>query len=102
MNLAELHRKLIAAAKTDLPNDRVPFAFEKRIMASLRAYARPDPSAFWARALWCAAAPCVAITLLLGAWTAFGPASGRSSSDLSQDFENTILAAATQDSNLPW
>ena len=102
MNLAELHRKLIAAAKAQPPSDRVPFAFEKRIMASIRACARPDPSAFWARALWCAAAPCVALTLLLGAWTSFGPASARSSSDLSQDFENTVLAAARQDSNLPW
>jgi hypothetical protein len=102
MNLTELHRKLIAAARADSPIDRVPFAFEKRIMASIRACARPDPSAFWARALWFAAAPCVAITLLLGAWTAFGPASARGSSNLSQDFENTILAAATQDSNSPW
>ena len=101
MNLAELHRKLISAAKAEPPADRVPFAFEKRILASIRALARPDPAAMWARALWCAAAPCVVLTILLGIWTAFGPAS-RSSSDLSQDFENTVLAAARQDSNSPW
>ena len=29
MNLAELERKLIAAARANPPSDRVPYAFEK-------------------------------------------------------------------------
>ena len=37
MNLAELERKLIAAARANPPSDRVPYAFEKRIMARLAA-----------------------------------------------------------------
>ncbi len=33
MNLAELERKLIAAARANSPSERVPYAFEKRILA---------------------------------------------------------------------
>ena len=54
-----------------------------------------DLGVLWAGALWRATVPCVAIVLLLGAWTFFAsptPAQG----DLSQDFENTVLAAANQ------
>ena len=40
MNLAELERKLIAAARANPPSDRVPYAFEKRIMARLAEPAR--------------------------------------------------------------
>jgi len=95
MNLAELERKLIAAARATPPNDRVPYAFEKRIMAHLAVRPVLDGWAQWGKALWRAAAPCVAIVLLLSVWTIFSPASG-SSTDLSQDFENTLLAAVDQ------
>ena len=57
MNLAELERKLIAAARANPPSDRVPYAFEKRIMARLAARPVADGWALWARALWRAAAP---------------------------------------------
>ena len=36
MNLAELETKLIAAARCHPPGDRVPYAFEQRVMARLR------------------------------------------------------------------
>ena len=52
MNLAELERKLIAAARANPPSDRVPYAFEKRIMARLAAWPVADSWALWARALW--------------------------------------------------
>ena len=97
MNLAELERKLIAAARANPPSDRVPYAFEKRIMASLAARPIADDWALWARALWRAAAPCVAIMLLLGAWSLFHPQASPPASDLSQDLENTLLAAVDQD-----
>jgi len=35
MNLAELQKKLIAAARTEVLDDRVAYAFEKRITALL-------------------------------------------------------------------
>jgi hypothetical protein len=97
MNLAELERKLIAAARANPPSDRVPYAFEKRIMARLVARPVVDDWALWGRALWRAAAPCVAIMLLLGAWSFFAPPTSASANDLSQELEQTLLAAVDQD-----
>jgi hypothetical protein len=51
----------------------------------------------WGRALWRAAAPCVAIMLLLGAWSLFTPQASAPATDLSQDLEQTLLAAVDQD-----
>ena len=42
MNLAELQKKLIAAARADVPGDQVPYAFEKRVMALLASRVAPD------------------------------------------------------------
>ena len=97
MNLVELERKLIAAARLNPPSERVPYAFEKRIMARLAARPVVDGWALWGRALWRAAAPCVAIMLLLGAWSLFVTRSSAPGSDLSQQLEQTLLAAADQD-----
>ena len=47
-------------------------------------------------ALWRAAAPCVAIALLLGAWSFFSQSSAPAN-DLSQALEQTLLAAVDQD-----
>ena len=97
MNLAQLERKLIAAARANPPSDRVPYAFEKRIMARLAARPVVDDWALWARALWRAAAPCVAIMLLLGAWSLYASRSSAPANDLSQELEQTLLAAVDQD-----
>ena len=97
MNLAELERKLMAAARANPPSDRVPYAFEKRIMAHLAARPMSDGWELWGRALWRAAAPCVAIMLLLGAWSLFTPQASAPATDLSQDLEQTLLAAVDQD-----
>jgi hypothetical protein len=96
MNLAELERKLIAAARANPPSDRVPYAFEKRILARLSARPLADGWELWGRALWRAAAPCVAIMLLLGAWSLFAPGNAPTN-DLSQELEQTLLAAVDQD-----
>ena len=95
MNLAALQRKLIAAARSDPPNDRVPYAFEKRITALLAAQPKLDRWVLWSRALWRGAAGCLAVLVLLGACSMFFPQNG-GSNDLSQDFENTMLASADQ------
>jgi hypothetical protein len=93
MNHLELQRKLIAAARAHAPGDHVPYAFEKRVMALLASRGALDYFAFWARGLWRAAASCVAIALLLGAWVFFSPAASATSADLSQSFESTLLAS---------
>jgi anti-sigma-K factor RskA len=97
MNLAELERKLIAAARANPPSDRVPYAFEKRIVAHLAARPVVDDWALWGRALWRAAAPCVAIMVLLGAWSFYDHKGSTPANDLSQDLEKTLLAAVDQD-----
>jgi len=91
MDLAELERKLMAAARVTPLNGRVPYAFEKRIMAHITARPAFDQWALWGKALWRGAASCLAIVLLLSAWTVLSP-DGSSSTDLSQDLENTMLA----------
>ena len=91
-----LQSKLIAAARANPPGDRVPYAFEKRVMALLAARAATDRLALWVRGLWQAAVSCVAVALLLGAWAFFNPAASAKSDDLSQNFENTLLASVDQ------
>jgi hypothetical protein len=102
MNLDGLHRKLIKVARANPPSDRVPYAFEKRIMASLKGHVVLDQWAVWARALWRATAPCIAIVLLLAVWSLVSPAvsalnPGSPAVDIAQDLENTVLAAAYQE-----
>ena len=94
MNLPELHKKLIAAARLNAPDERVPYAFEKRITALIAARAGADRWVFWAHGLWRAAASCVAVAVVFGAVSLLVPATPDSGSDLSQDFENTLLASA--------
>jgi len=96
MNLAELERKLIAAARANPPSDWVPYAFEKRILARLTTRPLADGWELWARALWRAAALCVAIMVLLGAWSFFNQ-NKAPANDLSQALEQTLLAAVDQD-----
>jgi|GraSoiStandDraft_5_1057265.scaffolds.fasta_scaffold512213_2 hypothetical protein len=98
LSLTELNRKLIAAARSNVPSDHVPYAFEKRILARLHQPVKLDDWALWSRALWRAAAPCVAVMLLFSAWASLAPvtrepATHAASTDLSQDLENTLLAA---------
>ena|SRR5213594_1096280 len=98
MNLADFERKLIAAARANPPSERVPYSFEKRIMAHLRAHPLPDECSQWAGALWRASVPCVAIMLLLSAWAFLGPPGAATGADLAQEFDNTVMAAVDQDS----
>jgi hypothetical protein len=105
MNLVELQRKLIAAARANPPGDRVPLAFEKRIMALITARPILDRWAAWSRALWYAAAPCVAI-MLLSAWAlSHAPTENNATTDLSIQLDNTLLADVgqiEQSSDSPW
>ena len=96
MNIAELHEKLLAAARANPPGDQVPYAFEKRVTALLAARAATEPLALWVRGLWRAAASCAAIALLLSAWAFFNPTASSKTDDLSQNFETTLLASVDQ------
>ena len=67
MKVVELQKKLITVARANPPSDHVPLGFEKRIMALISARPVHDLWAAWARSLWYAAAPCVAVMLLFTA-----------------------------------
>ena len=101
MNLAELQKKLIAAARANAPGDQVPYAFEKRVTALLASRVAPENLDGWVRGLWRAAVSCVAIALLCGAWTFFNPAANTNTTDLSQNFETTLLASVDQADQAP-
>jgi hypothetical protein len=100
MNLAELQRKLIAAARANTPGDRVPYAFEKRVTALLASRVAPRNLDLWVHGLWRAAVSCVAVAVICGVWSfsvpAVKPVAGMNSADLSQDFENMLLASVDQ------
>jgi ABC-type glycerol-3-phosphate transport system substrate-binding protein len=96
MNIEGLQRKLIAAARAIPPDERVPYAFDQRVLAALRSRPVPDLWQVWSQALWRAAAPCVAVLVLLGAWSMFD-SDTTLQGDFSQDFEDTVLAAVAQD-----
>ena len=102
MKLNQLERKLIAAARANPPSDAVPYAFEQRVLARIGSAPAFDAWADWSKALWRAAAPCVAVAIALGVWTAFSPETNAAQTDLSQALENTLFMAVTQDGNITW
>ena len=55
MNLSELHKQLISAARQAAPDEHVPYAFEKRIAALIKDRFAQKNQDFWVRGLWRAA-----------------------------------------------
>ena len=108
MDLELLRQKLLSVARAQPPADRMPYAFAKRIMARLAQAPALDLSALWARALWRAAAPCVALTLLLGVWSFVGAQNNSGgpaladADDFAQHFERTMLAAVEEPAEEIW
>lgn len=101
MKLEQIRQKLLAFARANPPGDRVPYAFEKRITALLRAQPMPDSWALWAHALWRAALPCVAVMLLFGALVSYTSSQGNGATadsveEFPPDFQQTMLAAVEQ------
>jgi hypothetical protein len=106
MNINLLQEKLLAAARVTPPSDRVPYAFEKRVLAHLVGRPVIDPLTLWVAALWRAALPCLAIMLLLFGWAAANPKPGEAApapaADLGSDLETTLLASVSFDNELSW
>lgn len=102
MNENELHAKLIAAARKNPPSDRVPYAFEKRIMARVASAPVSNAWALWAAPLWRGAISCVAITALCGLWLAAGHKSSDNAENLSQDFEAAVFAPINEHLQDAW
>lgn len=92
MDLNKLHRRLVTAARRDAPVDRVPYAFEKRIMAQIKALPKPDGWVMWGGALWRAAVPCLAVMLALSVWAVVVSWDGSAGESAAMDLEGTLLA----------
>ena len=96
MNFDDLQRKLLDAARREPPSDRVPYAFERRVMARLRAAPAPDPLAVWAAGLWRAAFSAVALcVVVVGVQVLIaGPAVADASETVNDlpDLEGVLLA----------
>ncbi len=97
MNLEKLQRRLIEVARSNPPRDRVPLAFERRIMAALSTSAPVDPWLAWSRPLWRAAAPAVAVMCMMSLWALLaGDPSLITSDNLAADLESTVLGPLDQ------
>ena len=101
MKLADLEKKLMAVARANPPGDSVPHAFERRMMALILKGPVQDLWAVWAKALWFAAAPCVAVMLLFSGWAMVETARHPQPNtvDLAQQLDNTLLAAVDQNAD---
>jgi hypothetical protein len=84
--------KLVQAARGEPANHQVPLAFEKRIMARIRALPRPDAWTLWTVALWRMATPCAGLAIFLCAWMLYQHEFTRSGS-LTNDLDHAVLAA---------
>jgi len=104
MNINLLREKMMRVARSSTPSASVPYAFEKRILARIRSERIVDSVTLWARALWRAAIPCVAISVFLLAWAASTPAPSASTTtdDLGQQLETTLMASVSVDNDYSW
>ena len=91
MNIQNLHSNLIEAAKKLPEDDRVPYSFEKRIMANLQSTPQPDSMALWARGLWQATVPCLALMVAIGTWSVIDSNQVPIVDPLAADLELTML-----------
>jgi hypothetical protein len=93
MDIVDLQKKLLAAARNNPPGDHVPYAFEKRIMKNLFTRSKIDEWALWGMALWRAALPCVMIMLLTVTWIYLASDKSNSATPLATALENTVFAS---------
>ena len=94
MKLEALRQKLLAAARAHPPAETVPYAFEQRILARLRAAPVADAWLLWGRGLWRAAA---ASLMVAGVVCALALASGNGEGSVAVsevDLESTVAAGA--------
>src|ERR1700679_3565214 len=100
MNIEGLRKKLLAAARANRLDDRVPYAFEKRILARLSGRPVNDRWGEGALPLWRGAAACVVVMTTFGGISVFNAhnaaVAGNRNDELSPDLEQTMLAGVDQ------
>lgn len=88
--------EFVKLARETPRDERVPYTFEKRVMANLSAPLAADPLSQWTSALWRAVAPCAAITVI-AAFVSFSQATETRTNrtevgaDLDAALENAVL-----------
>ena len=87
--------KFADLARSLTPDDRVPYAFEKRIMAHLRKTSPADLWTAWSGMMWRAAFSCLLITALTGALVTLADPSRAEL--FASDLERTVLAPVDVD-----
>ena len=94
MDIKELYRKLMNAARSMPPDERTPYAFEKRVIACLQGLPKVDLARLWSRGMWRAAMSSAAVMLAILIWTRLdspmAPAAYADGSAL--DIEEIVLA----------
>ena len=100
MDLRKLQSKLLAAARANPPEEGMPYAFEKRVMANLATVRPVDEWVWWTQALWRGAAACVGVALLVSAWTTLPPSKDRAAKG-AVDLEETVFASV-DDAEVNW
>jgi hypothetical protein len=68
--IEDILERLLAETREIPENDRVPYAFEKRIMAHIKEApaALADVWSAWAQSLWKAVVPCLAVLVMVAVW----------------------------------
>lgn len=83
------------AARSLKSDERVPYAFEKRVMAHLRGLKPADLWSAWAGTMWRAAFSCLLISAIVGAAATYSdPTRGEL---FATDLERTVLAPVDVD-----
>lgn len=94
MKNSRLHETFLRAARKLPENSRVPYSFEKRVMASLSTASPPDALsdslALWSQGLWRATLPCLVLMLAIGMWSFFAN-EGLPLDPLASDIELTMM-----------
>ena len=92
--------EMLAKTREMPADDRVPYAFEKRIMAHIKE--APEASAnlweLWGHSLWRAVMPCLAVMILVAVWMkAPGETTGTSELEAGTPTVATIDSPAKED-----
>ena len=68
--IEDILERLLTQTREIPSNDRVPYAFEKRIMAHIKEApaALADVWSAWAQSLWKAVVPCLAVLVMVAVW----------------------------------
>ena len=68
--IEDILERLLTQTREIPANDRVPYAFEKRIMAHIKEApaALADVWSAWAQSLWKAVVPCLAVLVMGAVW----------------------------------